>query len=124
MNIARAFLIIGALYLVVGMSLGIHMGASQRFALAPVHAHINLVGFALMTLFGLVYRVIPAMGAGIFGRLHFWLFQLGAVVMLSGLYLLISETLPAPSVGPVMAIAEVAVLLGVVSFLVNLWKNA
>ncbi|MFD1808492.1 hypothetical protein ACFSHQ_11265 [Gemmobacter lanyuensis] len=64
MNISRSFLLIGSLYLLVGIGLGSHMGASGDHTLAPVHAHINLLGFVLMTLFGLAYRVMPAMGGG------------------------------------------------------------
>jgi hypothetical protein len=40
------FIVLGAFYLVVGMLLGIVMGIRQDFELAPVHADINLVGFA------------------------------------------------------------------------------
>ena len=53
MNISKAFFITGALWLLVGMGLGMYMGANENFTLAPLHAHIDLVGFVLMTLFGL-----------------------------------------------------------------------
>ena len=43
------YIALGAFYLVVGMVLGIVMGIQQDFALAPVHAHINLVGFMQRT---------------------------------------------------------------------------
>ena len=35
-----------ALYLLVGVGLGIHMGKSHDFTLMPVHAHANLLGWA------------------------------------------------------------------------------
>ncbi|MCC0076696.1 MAG: cytochrome-c oxidase [Rhodobacter sp.] len=124
MTISKGFLIIGAVYLVIGMSLGIWMGANEAFTLAPVHAHINLVGFTLMTLFGLAYRVIPALNTTLWGRLHFWLFQIGGLVLLVSLYLLVSQTLPGATIGPVLAISEMVVLAGVVAFLFNLFKSA
>jgi len=37
-----------AIYLVIGILLGIHMGKSHDHTLAPVHAHINLLGWASM----------------------------------------------------------------------------
>ena len=124
MNISKAFLIVGAVYLVIGMSLGIWMGANEAFGLAPVHAHVNLVGFTLMTLFGLAYRVIPALGTTLFGRLHFWLFQLGGAVLLLALYLLVSDTLPGATIGPVLALSELVVLVSVLAFLANLFRAA
>jgi hypothetical protein len=68
MNISRILLITGALWLLVGISLGMWMGANQDFALAPVLAHINLLGFTLMTIFGIAYRVIPGAGGYRLGK--------------------------------------------------------
>jgi hypothetical protein len=39
-----------------GMVLGIVMGMSQDFTLAPAHAHINLLGWVSMALYGLYHR--------------------------------------------------------------------
>jgi len=57
---AVRFLKIAALYLVAGMTLGAYMGATENFALAPVHAHVNLLGFMIPTLVGLIGLVRPA----------------------------------------------------------------
>lgn len=121
MNISKAFFITGALWLLVGMGLGMHMGASETFTLAPVHAHVNLLGFTLMTLFGLSYRLVPRLAEGLFGTLHFWGHQLGTLVTLTGLYLLLSGTMPA--IVPVMAAAEGVVFLSTLAWLVNLIRN-
>ena len=42
-----------------GMTLGIVMGIRQDFTLAPVHAHINLLGFVTLFLSALYYRAVP-----------------------------------------------------------------
>ncbi|MGE0283679.1 MAG: hypothetical protein AB7P20_24110 [Rhizobiaceae bacterium] len=42
----------------MGMSLGIVMGIRQDFSLAPAHAHLNLLGWVTMALFGLYHRGI------------------------------------------------------------------
>lgn len=39
-----------------GMGLGIWMGIAHDFTLAPVHAHINLLGWVTLSLFGLYHR--------------------------------------------------------------------
>ncbi len=122
MNISRNFLIIGACYLIVGIGFGMYMGGSQNFALAPVHAHINLLGFTLMTLFGLAYRLIPALAGNALGRAHFWLHQIGAGGTLLFLFLLVSGI--APAVAPIMPIFEGLVAIGIITWAINLYKNA
>jgi hypothetical protein len=71
-----------------GMAMGIYMGTAQDFTLAPAHAHLILLGWVTMAIYGLYYRSLdrPA------GRLP--LFQvvaggLGAPAMAGGLGLLL-----------------------------------
>lgn len=123
MNISRNFLVIGAGYLLVGILLGMYMGGSGDHSLTPVHAHINLLGFTLMTLFAICYKVFPALASGMLATAHFWLHQAGTLVLLGGLYLMMSRTLPETTVGPIMPIAEGAVFLGILAFAVNAFKN-
>ncbi|MBC2837161.1 cytochrome-c oxidase [Paragemmobacter straminiformis] len=123
MNISRNFIVIGSLYLLVGIILGSYMGGSGDHSLAPVHAHINLLGFTLMTLFGVAYRVIPALAGGTLAKAHFWLHQIGALVLLVGLFLLMSGMV-GEGIGIIFPIAEVTVLLGVACWAINVFKNA
>ena len=122
MNISRNFLIIGACYLLIGVGFGMHMGASGDFALKGVHAHINLLGFTLMTLFGLAYRLIPALAGNSLAKAHFWLHQVGAGGTLLFLFLLLSGI--APQVAPLMPVFEGLVAIGIIVWLINLYKNA
>lgn len=41
-----------------GMSMGIAMGMSENFSIAPAHAHLNLLGWVTMALYGLYHRGI------------------------------------------------------------------
>ncbi|MFN0113356.1 MAG: hypothetical protein ACKVPY_01620 [Paracoccaceae bacterium] len=124
MNITRSFLIIGGLYLLLGIALGTIMSGRGDFTLAPLHAHINLVGFVLMTLFGIVYHLFPAMTASALARAHFWLHQIGSLVLLVMLYLFLSGRIGEAQMVPLAPLAEVAIWLGVLGFVVNLWQNA
>ncbi|GAB1480261.1 hypothetical protein MASR2M74_28360 [Paracoccaceae bacterium] len=121
MDVSRGFLVIGSLYLLVGIGLGSYMGGSGDHSLSPVHAHINLLGFALMTVFGLAYRLLPGLAEGWMPKAHFWLHQLGALVLLTGLFLMMSGRVAAASIGPIFPVAEVAVLLGAILWAVNLF---
>lgn len=124
MNISRNFILIGATFLIVGVLLGIHMGGSGNHDLAPVHAHINLLGFTLMTVFGLVYHAFPAMANNRLGQAHFWLHTVGALILVIMLFLLFTGKIAEASMVPLAPIAEIAVLLGVLIFLWNAWQNA
>jgi hypothetical protein len=84
-RIDTIYVAIGIIYLVAGMVLGIVMGTRQDFQLAPVHAHINLVGFVSHCVFGLVHRAWPALRAGVIASVQFWLFVLGTPLFVAGI---------------------------------------
>ncbi len=48
--------------LLTGMSMGIWMGIAHDFTLSPVHAHLNLLGWVTLALYGLIHRTYPALG--------------------------------------------------------------
>lgn len=124
MNISRGFMVMGAVYLIVGILLGSYMGGSGDHTLAPVHAHINLLGFTLMTVFGIGYRLVPGLAGGLLPKLHFWLHQLGALLLLLCLFLMMTGRVAEASIGPVFPVLEGAILLGAVLWLVGVFRNA
>jgi hypothetical protein len=85
MSLAYRFFVLGILYALIGMGLGTYMGISQDFLLAPVHAHINLVGWATHFLFGLYYRGDPASAKGALPEAHFWCAALGGILLPIGI---------------------------------------
>jgi hypothetical protein len=62
MRIAYFCFIIGVLAGITGIGLGIHMAASEDHSLAPAHAHLNLLGWVTMMLYGLYHRGAPQAG--------------------------------------------------------------
>lgn len=124
MNISRNFLVIGSLYLLGGIGFGMYMGASQDHTMIPLHAHMNLLGFTLMSVFGLAYRAIPAMADSVLAKVHFWLHQIGVIVLMVMLYLLLSHRIAEAAMFPIAPLAELAVLIGAASFALNLFQNA
>ena len=85
MSLAYRFFTIGILFALVGMSLGAYMGITQDFLFAPVHAHINLVGWATHFLFGLYYRGEPANAKGILPEAHFLCAVIGGILLPIGI---------------------------------------
>jgi hypothetical protein len=123
MNISRNFMLIGSLYLLVGILFGMYMGGSGDHTFAPLHAHINLLGFTLMTVFGLVYRQFPAMAGNVLAKVHFWLHQIGALILVIMLYLLFSGTITEDGMAPLAPLAELSVLIAFIAFAWNLYQN-
>lgn len=121
---SRWFLVIGSLYLLMGIGIGMYMGGSGDHRLTPVHAHINLAGFVLMTVFGLIYRAIPGMAGDVLAKAHFWLFQIGALILVSALYLMVSERMAEASIGPILLVAEILVYASLLAFALNLYRKA
>jgi hypothetical protein len=76
---------VSAVILVAGMLAGIVMGIQHDFALAPAHAHLNLVGGVLLFLFGLYYRLVPRAGTSMLAKLQGWLHIVGAIVFPVGI---------------------------------------
>jgi len=112
---------IAVIYLVIGGSLGLTMGITQKFALAPVHAHLLLLGWASLALAGLVYQAYPAASITRLARIHFWIHNLGLPVFMVGLALVLSGSEAAL---PVLATAATVVLVGLFVFAANILINA
>ena len=115
MFVSNNFLRLGVLSALVGMSLGVWMGANQDFVLRPVHAHINLLGFASMMLFGLFYRAFPAAGRGWLAMTHFGLSVAGFLIMMPTLALLLLEK---PVFHPAMIASEIMLVGSMLLFVI------
>jgi len=90
MALGNICLIVAALMALTGMTMGIYMGTAQDFTLAPAHAHLNLVGWVTMALYGLYHRG----NTGSAGRLRWMqaiLGGVGAPAMAGGLALLLTS---------------------------------
>ena len=62
---------IAAVYLVIASAMGLYMGIAERFTLHPVHAHLNLLGWASLALAGLIYNQFPDAAKTKLARAHF-----------------------------------------------------
>jgi hypothetical protein len=56
------------------------MGVNEDLQLVAVHTHINLVGWASLALFGVIYRLYPELAASRLALVHFWLSAPSAAV--------------------------------------------
>lgn len=114
------FLKIAVVYLLLGALMGGYMGFTQKFALAPVHAHLLLLGWASLALAGLVYHLYPAAAATLSARIHFWLHNLALPVFMVALLMLLTGN---EGAGPIVGISSAVVIVGLVFFATNVLKN-
>jgi cbb3-type cytochrome oxidase subunit 1 len=115
-NIDRLFVLTGLIFLLVGMALGLKMSASMDFSLHGLHAHLNLLGFVLMTLFGLCYRAWPKMQEGKLATVHYLLHTVSVGVALTMLYFLLTSPELGPKIGPPMNAFLGGAYLGILLF--------
>jgi hypothetical protein len=111
---------LAVIYLIVGIALGIAMGATENFTLRPVHAHVNLLGWATLAVAGLLYTVFPKAGESRLAKAHFWLLNVSMPVMLVALTIML---LGNPGAIPVLAISEIVAAAGMVAFAINVFVN-
>ena len=89
-DVAFVFFLAAVLCVSVGMAWGIQMAISQDHLLSGAHAHLNLVGWTTMALFGLYYRLTPHAAATWLARLHAGTAIAGVLVMVPGIILAIT----------------------------------
>jgi hypothetical protein len=112
MSIDRKFLLCAFAYAIIGLGIGVYMGASQNHSLFVAHAHILLVGFVVSFLYALVHRLWIPDPRRTLAILQFYLHQVGAFVLLAGLLLLYGQVVGEPTLGPILGVASIAVLAG------------
>jgi len=111
---------IAAIYLVVGSFMGLYMGIAEKFTLHPVHAHLNLLGWASLALAGLIYVQFPEAAKTKLARIHFWMHNVSLPVLMAALALLLTGH---AAFGPVVGISATVMAVGLAVFVTNVLLN-
>jgi cbb3-type cytochrome oxidase subunit 1 len=114
------FLKIAVIYLLLGALLGAYMGATENFALAPVHAHVALLGWASLALAGVIYHLHPNAALTRLARLHFWLHNIGLPFFMVGLGRVLTGHAAAL---PMVSVSAGVVVVGLAAFTANVLMN-
>jgi peptidoglycan/LPS O-acetylase OafA/YrhL len=111
-DVAFAFFLAAVLCVTAGMIWGLQMSASGDHSMVGAHAHLNLVGWATMALFGIYYRLTPQAAQGWLAKVHAVLAIVGVAVMVPGIAIAISGGLPGLAIaGSLLTFASMAVFL-------------
>jgi cytochrome c oxidase cbb3-type subunit 1 len=123
---AKVFIRASLLWFVGGITLGLAMAMHPAWVVyRPAHAHMNLVGFVVMMIFGVGYQMLPRFfGHPIHSRwlatAHVWMANLGLAALVAGFLI-------APHVGPasvpVTAAGGLLWATGAYGFVYNMWRT-
>jgi cbb3-type cytochrome oxidase subunit 1 len=122
----RAFIRASLAWFTLGILLGLGMAAHPDWVIyRPAHAHMNVVGFLTMMVFGVGYQLLPRLfGFALHSRglavAHFWMANVGLAALVGGFF-------AAPHVGrasiPFTAGGGLLFSLGALAFVYNLWRT-
>lgn len=115
------FIKIAGVYFFIAVILGLVMGIIHNFSFTSVHAHLNLLGWVSMAIFGLIYSVYPRAGQTKLAGAHFWLHNIGLPVMQGSLFMQILTGNAAMTIGTI--IGSLLVVAGVLLFVINLFNH-
>jgi hypothetical protein len=113
------FFAVAPIYVLIGMGTGIFMGATNNFTLAPAHAHLNLIGWVTMALYGTFYalaREVPKKLAWA----TFWLNNVAAAVMFPSLGMVLTYGEKSGFILPLI-LSEFIAFAAMACFAVSVW---
>jgi len=116
-RVSAAFFMTGALFLAMGMCWGIAMAVSQNFALAPAHAHLNLLGWVTMAIYGAFYALTRETFSARLAWINYGCATLGVAIMIPSLAIMLNtgNTALEPLVGIGSLLSLIALLVFAVS---------
>jgi hypothetical protein len=119
-RVSAAFFTLGVLCLLTGMVWGMMMGSSENFVLAPAHAHLNLLGWVTMAIYGTFYTLTRDTLSPRLAWANLVLAGLGVVVMIPSLAMYLTGS---AAFGPGIAVGSVLSFLALLVFGVSVLRE-
>jgi hypothetical protein len=97
------------LFVVAGMIWGIVMAISDDHSTMPAHAHLNLLGWVSLFLFGIFYHLHPAIGHSRTASIQVWIWIASTVILTVGVGLVHTGHAigdPIAAVGSIIVLAD------------------
>ena len=114
-RVSSAFFGVGVIYVLAGMVWGMQMGASEDFTMAPAHAHLNLLGWVTMALYGTFYALTRETMSMKLAWANWAVSTLGVLVIIPSLALLLGSG-NNPKYIPMVVAGEILTLAGMLIF--------
>jgi hypothetical protein len=100
-------------FVVAGMIWGIIMAISEDHSAMPAHAHLNLLGWVSLFLFGIYYRLHPSLEGAKSAITQVWVWIIGTIILTIGVGLAHTGHVIGD---PIAAVGSMAVLLAMLLF--------
>jgi hypothetical protein len=104
-------------FIVAGMIWGIFMAISDDHSAMPAHAHLNLLGWVSLFLFGIYYRLHPWLEGAKSASFQVWAWIIGTIILVIG----VAMVQTGHSVGTGHLIAAVGSLIALLDMLLFGW---
>ena len=113
------FLRAATIYALLGMALGNYMGASHDHSQMPTHAHLLLLGWVSMAIYGLFYRGLGTAAASKLMQVHKWLAHISLIGLAGGLYVMFAGY---AGIEPLVGIASILTFVSMALFAAIVFK--
>ena len=108
-------LVTACAYALSAMALGIYMAATHNHVLSPAHAHLNLVGWVSVALYGLFYHAVPTAALTRLAKAQVAAATAGVLLLAPGIALAVLGQTEAPAViGSFITILSMALFAAIV----------
>ena len=115
------FIKIAAVYFFIAVCLGLVMGIIHNFSFASVHAHVNLLGWVSMAIFGAIYSIYPSAAETKLATIHFWLHNIGLPLMQGALFIMLLTGNEAFTIATI--IGSLLLVIGTLLFVINIFTS-
>jgi len=112
---------LAVLFIIVGIAMGIGMAASQDHSIMPAHAHLNLLGWVSLFLFGIYYERRPSLDTSRLALIQVGLWSVGTVILTIAVAAI---HLGYTGADPIAAIASLVVLAAMLLFAYFVFRPA
>jgi hypothetical protein len=114
-QIDRTFIGVALVWLILGMVLGLYMGITANNQLLVVHVAMLLSGFVVLALYGVIYRLWPALKDTPLAAAHFWIAVIAVLGQVVGAYQF------ATSGGTSIAVIALSSVLSILAAILMAW---
>lgn|SRR5574337_127816 len=97
----------------IGMAIGLAMAASHDHSVMPAHAHLNLLGWVSLFLFGIFYRLHPTVDSSRIALTQVLVWVSGTVVLTVGVAFV---HLDYPQAEPIAGVGSLIIIAGMALF--------
>ena len=101
------------IFLIIGIMMGLHMSISGNHNVVGAHAHVNLLGWVTMALFGTYHALTREKAQSRLAMIQYGVYTAGVVIMTPALYFMLQGN---PALEPLVAVGSLIAFAGVLLF--------